>query len=121
MAAPGPHSCWQRYALALVAAMCLTGAAAGAAAADSSKPTASPLWKAYPLDDGPTAAAASTTTPEREAAPLPQLRADSARASMPVQIVFFAGLGGVLLLAVRAVVVCMARRRRADLKRMGAL
>ena len=128
MAAPGPHSCWQRYALALIAAACLTLAAAPSPA-DGPSPSASPLWDAYPLDDGSTTVTHPATTPAPEATPLPaasprtELRADSGRASTPLQIVFFACLGVVLLAIARTVVVRFVRRRRAsrsDVQRMGA-
>ena len=128
MAAPGPHSCWQRYALALIAAAGLTLAAVPSPA-DSPKPTATPLWDAYPLNDGSTTAEPPATAPPPDAAPLPapaprpELRADSGSASTPLQIVFFGCLGVVLLAIARAVVVRVVRRRRAsrsDVQRMGA-
>jgi hypothetical protein len=109
MTAPGPQSCWQPYALALIAATCLAFAAA-ASAADSSKPTGSPLWEAYPLDNGSTAATPSAITPEPEAAPLPQLHAESGSASTPLQIAFFGCLGVALLALARAALARLARR-----------
>jgi hypothetical protein len=112
MTAPGPHSCWQRYALALVAATGLTLAATAAAAAEGSKPTAGPLWEAYPLDNGSTAATQPATSREPGAAPRPELHAESGNASAELQIAFLGCLAVALLAIARTAVV--RRRRRPE-------
>ena len=110
MTALGPHSCWQRYALALLAATSLTLAAAAASAAETSKPTASPLWDAYPLDNGSTATTPSSTSGDPQPAPRPEVDGDSGSGSIELQIAFL-GCLGVALLAIAGTAVVRTRRR----------
>ena len=116
MSVSGPHPSWQRYALPLIAGMLICAGAVGAA--DASQPSGKPLWDAYPLDtDSHTPALASpppTTTTTSQAAPLPPLHGDAGGASIVTQIAFFGCVGALLLMAVTATGLRVARRRRAQ-------
>ena len=116
MSVSGPHPSWQRYALPLIAGMLICAGAVGAA--DASQPSGKPLWDAYPLDtDSHTPAPASrppTTTTTSQVAPLPPLHGDAGGASIVTQIAFFGCVGALLLMAVTATGLRVARRRRAQ-------
>jgi hypothetical protein len=116
MSVSGPHPSWQRYALPLITGMLICAGAVSAA--DASQPSGKPLWDAYPLDTGSdTPAPASrppTTTTTPQEAPLSQLHGDAGGTSIVVQIAFFGCVGAVLLMAITATGLRVARRRRAQ-------
>ena len=109
MSASVPPFAWQRVAPALVAGLCVA-CAGSAVAADRPRPSAEPLWKAYPLDTRkPTSAAhppaqrATTTT-----TPLVRL---GPPAPLAVVIVFYAVIVG-LVVSVAGLALRWLRRRR---------
>jgi hypothetical protein len=116
MSVSGPHPSWQRYALPLIAGMLICAGAVSAA--DASQPSGKPLWDTYPLDTGsdtPAPASRSpTTTTTPQGSPHPQLPGDARGTSIVAQIAFFGCVGAVLLMAVTATWLRVARRRRAQ-------
>ena len=113
MSASLPPFAWQRVAPAVVAALCVT-CAGSAVAADRPRPSAEPLWKAYPLDRGKPTSAAHPPAQRATTTTTPLVRLDPpARGLAPlaVVIVFYAVIVG-LVVSVAGLALRRVRRRR---------
>ena len=107
MSASLPPFAWQRVAPALCVAC-----AGSAVAAGRSRPSAEPLWKAYPLDTAKPTSAAHPPAQRATTTTTPLVRLDPpapAVAPLAVVIVFYAVIGGL--------VVCVAQLARRHVRR----
>ena len=107
MSASLPPFAWQRVAPALCVAC-----AGSAVAADRPRPSAEPLWKAYPLDTAKPTSAAHPPAQRATTTTTPLMRLDPpapAVAPLAVVIVFYAVIAGL--------VVCVAQLARRHVRR----
>lgn len=113
MSASLPPFAWQRVAPALVAALCVA-CAGSAVAADRPRPSAEPLWKAYPLDTAKPTSAAHPPAQRATTTTMPLVRLDPpapAVAPLAVVIVFYAVIVGLVVCVAGLARQCVRRRR----------
>jgi hypothetical protein len=113
------HAAWRRSTLPLVAALFLAGPAS-APGADGPRPSAEPLWKAYPLETGRPTDPKSVEPPglftsPREGQGAPVRPAAPHDASPAVTIAYFGALAALILGAAFALRRVLRRRARTPL------